>query len=283
MAYQKGEPVWRNKKAGTRESGIWRLADEPGFLVDVSVYDTDTGERMRLRRAFNRVDTAKTWRNRMQSEGEKGKLNRAKKRSRISFRDFADEYLKKWGRQRKASTVKREISRIETLLKPYFDKKPLHTITRRDIEQYLADRRDTGIGQATANRELCRIKNMMKMAVAWGNLDSNPAEAVKQEKEEPEEAEYLEKKEDVNALIEACPTHIRPIVSVAVNTGMRWGEITHLEWRDVDYKNGIITVRKPKNNETRFVPMNKAVVEALQNHRTETAKQILGLRRGESS
>lgn len=117
---------------------------------------------------------------------------------------------------------------------------------------------------------------MFKRAVAWGYLDSNPLAGVRQGKVQREEAEYLSR-EEVAGLLDACPDHLRPLITVAVNTGMRWGELMALEWWDVDFERGFITVRDPKNRETRHVPMNAAVREALELHRRKQAEQVGGI------
>ena len=44
--------------------------------------------------------------------------------------------------------------------------------------------------------------------------------------------------EECQALIEACDSHLRPIVITALNTGMRKGEILDLRWDQVDLKHG---------------------------------------------
>jgi len=59
------------------------------------------------------------------------------------------------------------------------------------------------------------------------------------------------------------PQHIRPIVTVALNTGMRRGEILKLKWEDVDLRNGLLLVKDTKNGESRAVPINDAVREVL--------------------
>ncbi|MCZ6633469.1 MAG: tyrosine-type recombinase/integrase [bacterium] len=41
-------------------------------------------------------------------------------------------------------------------------------------------------------------------------------------------------REEVNALLDACADRIKPLVTLAVYTGMRFGDLTGLEWRDVD-------------------------------------------------
>jgi len=43
---------------------------------------------------------------------------------------------------------------------------------------------------------------------------------------------------------------------MALNTGMRKGEILNLKWPDIDMVRRAITVRTSKNNESRYIPIN---------------------------
>jgi|TARA_B110000116_G_C16559719_1_gene456957 site-specific recombinase XerD len=55
---------------------------------------------------------------------------------------------------------------------------------------------------------------------------------------------------------------------LAIYRGLRKGELFGLEWRDVGLSKdrGMITVRDTKNHETRYVPMNKKVGQAIESH-----------------
>src|SRR2546430_15712984 len=46
---------------------------------------------------------------------------------------------------------------------------------------------------------------------------------------------------------------------MAINTGMRQGEIFDLTWFDVDLPRGVIHIRVSKNGKDRFVPINQTV------------------------
>jgi len=46
----------------------------------------------------------------------------------------------------------------------------------------------------------------------------------------------------VSALLNAASARLRPILIMALETGMRCGEILKLKWSDVDMKNGMIYV-----------------------------------------
>jgi len=60
--------------------------------------------------------------------------------------------------------------------------------------------------------------------------------------------------------------YLRPVVLVALNTGLRRGEILQLEWKDVDLDGKWITVSGAiaKNGQTRRMPLNAEAVALLQ-------------------
>jgi integrase len=53
------------------------------------------------------------------------------------------------------------------------------------------------------------------------------------------------------------------------------GEIMGLEWGDVDFRWSNITIRSPKNNETRHIPMNRQVKDVLQEIQQEEGKVFI--------
>jgi integrase len=271
MAYKKGVFV---------EHGIWRRAEDKGYLVEVSVTCADTGKRIRKRKTIGRLDLARAWRDTVKADGLRGEITREEKRKEITFEDFADEYLSVWGQKRRASTVSRERTLIEGVLKPCFNTRDLRSITRRDIEIHIAKRlsgeisikRKDGIKVSSANRELCRLKHMLAMAEDWGYIEQSPARSIKQEREYPGEAGYLEA-DEVPKVLEACPAWLQPIVVVAVHTGLRWGELMALEWKNVDFERRLVTVGDSKNHDVRHVPLNDTVLRALSTHRRVSTKE----------
>ena len=70
-------------------------------------------------------------------------------------------------------------------------------------------------------------------------------------------------KEECQALVNACSSHLKPIVITALNTGMRRGEILSLKWENVDLKHGFILLDKTKNGERREIPINDTLRAAL--------------------
>lgn len=75
---------------------------------------------------------------------------------------------------------------------------------------------------------------------------------------------YLTEEEE-NRLYDAIGDDhlLRDVVTIALNTGMRRGEIFNLKWFDVDFGRGLLQVRKTKTKLNRTVPMNTRVREVL--------------------
>ncbi len=72
--------------------------------------------------------------------------------------------------------------------------------------------------------------------------------------------------EEAQELINNCSAHIKPIVIVALNTGMRLNEILPLKWNQVFIDDNIdprIELLVTKNNKRRYIPLNDDIVKML--------------------
>ncbi len=67
---------------------------------------------------------------------------------------------------------------------------------------------------------------------------------------------------------------------LALYTGMRRGEIFKLQWRDVDFDRGFITLREPKGGQAETIPLNQAVRELLEDHPRDPASPFVFPGRG---
>ncbi len=99
------------------------------------------------------------------------------------------------------------------------------------------------------------------MAVRDGVAASNPCLEVSKLREKNSRNRYLSADEE-SKLLAACVSegsHLRPIVILAIHTGMRRGEILSLKWTQVDFSRGIIHLVRTKSGKGRDVPINDAV------------------------
>jgi integrase len=84
--------------------------------------------------------------------------------------------------------------------------------------------------------------------------------------------------EEITRLLEACSrstnTMLTPMVTVALHTGLRKGEVLNLAWEQIDFSRGVITLgRRTKSGKGRDVPLNQVVYGALAPLREVAGKQ----------
>lgn len=163
-------------------------------------------------------------------------------------------------------------------LAEYFGKRKLSELTRWDAENFKNERAHL-VGPATVNRLLGNLKHILSTAVKWEALFSNPFIGVKLLRVPKRTARILSKEEEVK-LLAACSQirapYLEPVVIIALNTGMRKGEIFSLRWEHVDLKNRLISIMNGKTAESdRSIPMNEAVFELLSNLHQKRKSEFL--------
>ena len=202
----------------------------------------------------------------------------------ISFAAFAADEFLPWSKaQHSESHYIRLESIVRTHLHSYFSGDTLEDITTKRIEDYKTMRLRKGryqrgrktfpVSEATINRELCCIKVILRKAEEWGQLDESPARRGKAFKEKTAKQRLLEV-DEIARLLEEVPAHFHALVTCAVYAGLRRAELFHLRWEDIRWKTGELTVASrrehhTKNYESRRIPMNQALIQALRTHKRE--------------
>jgi len=176
-----------------------------------------------------------------------------RKEQKIKFEDLARDYLEIYSKPNKKS-YHSDCDLVKALGK-YFNGKYINEITTMSVEKFKIERAKE-VSPATVNRALACLKGIYNKGIQWGKIDSNPVSGVKLFRENNKRLRYLEK-EEIAKLLANCDDHLKPIVIVALNTGMRKGEILGLKWRDIEFKRNIIYLLNTKNSEKREIPLNE--------------------------
>ena len=179
-----------------------------------------------------------------------------------AFEDVLLAYLKARGiTDRVRSTAKR--------LTEKFTGKTMKTFASIDVRTYRRQRLEEGVKPATVNREIALLSaaiNYCRDEFGW-NI---PNPAAKQKLKEPEgRLRWLIREEAANLIRVAESQKRSPwladVIRLAVNTGMRKGEMLNLEWRRVDFRQGLIYLepQHTKNSRRRSIPLNASARAAL--------------------
>jgi integrase len=176
-------------------------------------------------------------------------------------------YLESYSKPNKKSW-KCDYYSLNAHLNPYFGEFKVGEITTLKIEKYRAERLKEGVRKSTTNRELALLKRMFNLAVDWGYLQENRARKIKQFSEKDNIKERVLSEQEEPRLLEESTDHLKPIITTALNTGMRKSEILNLKWDQIDLEQRFILIENTKSGENRTVPINDVLLEVVKNLET---------------
>lgn len=133
-------------------------------------------------------------------------------------------------------------------------------ISAERIEEFKRVRRTKGIKSATLNRDLRFLSQILKQAAQERYIARNPFDAGKfflNESRDRRKPHILVAEEQEKLLAAARP-RLRALIVLAVETGMRTGEMLRLRWTDVDLIGRSLQIGKSKSAAgVRCVPLSK--------------------------
>jgi integrase len=186
-----------------------------------------------------------------------------KKIPNYTFAQLAGEYSKWCEKQRSFNSKVYFIRQLTDV----FGNLPINKLSVMAIEQFQTETvKNRGKKPATANRLLATLKHCIHKGYQWEMLSEETLKRVRQVRllEENNKRLRFLSKDECRALVSSCEPHLRPIVTTALNTGMRKGEILSLKWEQIDLKHGFIMLDRTKNGERREVPINDTLRATLQ-------------------
>ncbi len=174
------------------------------------------------------------------------------KKEKNSIKDDV-RVLRKFGDFKAVSTAGRQVRELM-----------LSEITVKVVEDYKSFFSE-GREKATVNRALAVLKHFFFCCIKWKYVEDNPVCSVKMYKVDNARQRFLELNE-IEALLSACDNcdakakYLKSIVLIALNTGMRRGEIMTLKWENIDIPRKIIYTGITKNGEKQTKQMNEELV-----------------------
>lgn len=132
----------------------------------------------------------------------------------------------------------------------------------------LPPKRSMWISDAEINNELKALKRMFSLAIAAGKLAHRPHIAML--KEDNVRTGFFER-EQFEAVRRHLPDYLPPLVTFMYLTGWRRGEVSGLEWRQVDLDAGEVRLDpgSTKNGEGRVFPFTHELRELLKAQHVE--------------
>ncbi|WP_348921157.1 tyrosine-type recombinase/integrase [Enterococcus rotai] len=145
----------------------------------------------------------------------------------------------------KESTFSSYQNKLSLHILPVIGKTPLHRVDKKLLEQ-LVDQLKNKLSPASIQIVFRLVKNCLKSARDRGYLYTNPAEQVSLPKVQKEQVPALNRQQHTQILNESKKTIKGLPVVLALETGMRIGEISALKWEDIDFDQQVIHVCRTK-------------------------------------
>ena len=184
----------------------------------------------------------------------------------LKFTDFVEIWKRDYGSKELApSTYKRYLGILESRIIPFFGHFRVDKIKPTDIMQfYDLLSKDTQIvrrknnngkktGKPLSPKTILEhhrlLRAMLQKAVYWQMIVSNPAERVQAPKTKKPKRKYYDDEQSkalISGLMELTEEQFKYKVAIILTifTGVRLGELMGLEWDDINFREGIVSINR---------------------------------------
>ena len=177
--------------------------------------------------------------------------------SNVKFEEFAEQWFEEYARLNLRRSSFERMRQVTQRVYPAFGHLRLDRITGRQIQQFINElvlngkNMQTGkpLSRKTAVHHLSFISDVFSYAIRMDIVSDNPCRKVYVPKGGKKEKEIysIEEIEQLFRLLEDAPLKYRTFFTLAVYTGFRRGELMGLEWKDIDFESGVVSVRRTSN------------------------------------
>ena len=173
----------------------------------------------------------------------------------MKFEEFAEQWFEEYARLNLRNTTFERMKQLSGRVYEAIGHMRLDKITARHIQQFINDlalngrnkRNGKPLSRKTVVHHLSFISDVFGYAVKMDMLSDNPCQKVSVPKGEKKEIYTLEEVEQLFELLEEAPMKYKVFFTLAIYSGFRRGELLGLEWKDVDFDNNVISVRRTLN------------------------------------
>lgn len=219
----------------------------------------------RQSKTFETKRDAEDWSKTVESEMRRGIFVDRSEAERTTLRELLERYRKE------VTPLKRgagpELSRLKRLMVHEIALQRLAALRSVDFSSYRDERLAEEASDKTVREELMLFSTVLNTARRdW----SIPVENWVQHVRKPAPGQHRERRpsgDEEARLLVACRASksvgLECAVVLAIETGMRRGEIAELTWKQVDFAANVVRLEMTKNGSRRIVPLSEKAEEAL--------------------
>jgi integrase len=230
-----------------------RREGEPAWGYSFFAGRTSAGKRIQITKSG--FDTRKEAADALRKAIEQHRSD-ANNTSRVNFSAFLNRWLDEHARHRCTPKTLERYIQLGQHATRYLGDMPLQSLAPQVIESMLNSLLDSGgrkdqthpdgrpLSPRTVRHIAFLIHDSLESAVRWGILPANPMDRVVLPKAEKKEIRALDKQGLSQVLGAVSGTSLFPLFVTAASSGCRRGELLALEWQDIDFQSGMVTISK---------------------------------------
>ncbi len=187
-----------------------------------------------------------------EEECEHGQIVTTKK-----FSEFAETWFNDYAKLNLRKTTYARVEYLRERTDNAIGHLRMDKITSRDIQKFINslaadgvnERTGGGLSHKTIKHYLSYISTIFDFAIKMQMLQNNPCRNVTVPKGEPKEREFytIEEVERLSELLQDAPMKYRVFFNLAIYSGFRRSELLGLEWKDIDFDEGLVHIRRTSN------------------------------------
>lgn len=205
--------------------------------------------------------------------------------------EYLDEWRKVSAKPRIApNTFEQYTDILNRYVRPATGSLKLSSLRPMKIQALYSDMLERRLSARIVRYTHAVLNSAFKQAVKWSVLALNPAELVDLPKIERKEMQALTPEEAAKFLDAAATDRYGILFHVAVVTGMRPSEYIGLQWKDINFETGVVTVQRtltwkrdgtwyfgePKTSRSRrSIPLPASLMPLLKEHKIRQAEKRL--------
>jgi integrase len=220
--------------------------------------------RPTVTQTFVRRADAEAWASTLESEMARGIFLDRSEQERVTIRDGLDRYKREITPSKRSAVAETRL--INAMSRTWLADYTFASLRAADVARW-RDERLTQVSSGTVLRGLALLGHLFKIArCEWGMEGLlNPVESVRKPKQGKARSRRLMEGEEAELLARARQygDPIPSIITLALETAMRRGEIAGLRWENVDLKRRVIRLLITKNGDAREVPLSSRAIEIL--------------------
>ena len=179
------------------------------------------------------------------AEAIAGNENFTSIKDEITLDRWFDRWMEIYKEKSIRPNTKREYTHIyRKSISPYIGGRHINSLVKSDIQRLVDRASDDGYGYERQNKIKVILRDMLQRAVEDNLVINNPVSGIKLRANKEIKAKSLTLDEQSDFFCYCRNTFYDNLFNVAVNTGLRPGELFALQISDIDLENGFIDVNK---------------------------------------